>query len=147
MTQYQDYMRDLQRVIAGEKPLVIIERRKSAKAYLAAMPAAIKHGLVTQQTRLADSTGNRQPAIMVARESRAILAVLKLLRSRDDHSRADFQIAMGLALGYDRESCEEYTRSRLSRTCGCELCGGQTRESVLDDQARKARTLNLWGAS
>jgi hypothetical protein len=141
MSQYDDYIRDLHAVIAGDKPAVIVEFRKSPKAYMQVMPIAKREGLTTHQQALADSKGVKHAAIMAARDSRVLTRIVKLLSRRNTMTRDRFQITLGTLLGYSLDDCQDYVVSRLSKTCGCQLCGGPTRESRLDDEIKARRTV------
>lgn len=145
MSQYDDYMRDFHAVANGNKPAVIVERRKSREAYLRVMTAARADMLPSAYLTLADSTGQKHPAFIVGKTADNVRAIANLLRNRDHIRRDAFQITMGSLLGYPIKDCIEYTKSRLSKTCGCELCGGPTPESRLDDLCRLRRTTNQWG--
>lgn len=146
MSQTQDYLRDFRLVALGEKPVVIIERRKSPEAYLKVLTALCRdryQHLNSVHRPLADSSGKRDIALIVGRSETEVYHVLDLLRHRDKYTREGFQILMGEALGYSMKDCMEFVSSPLSRTCGCECCGGPTPESKLDDEARVRRNMYI----
>ena len=138
--QYEAYKRDLLDTLSGRKPLCVIEQRKSRAAFAEAWKYALRGlpGITFQSLQLADGYGVRQPALVIG-SSQQILKFLKRMRAyeRDiEKLRANFQFDMGILLGYDAADCYQYTQSELSRTCGCELCGGPTPESVRDNEDR-----------
>ena len=138
---YENYMRDLALVYFKAKPIVVIEARKSHCAYTEAIPWARKHGLFTRYLMLADSKGEKYPALAIAQNEDRPNQLETLLDERHCYTRRQFQIIMGNLMGYKLEDCIVYVNSRLSRTCGCELCGGATPETRLDDEAHLARTV------
>lgn len=139
MSQYDDYMSDLSLVQMNEKPVVIIERRKSAKAYLLALQVA-RAGFFYNELMLTDSSGKPDHALVIGYNAQPVALVCKLIANRPQYTRSDFQIALGTLLGYTHDDCVEFVRSSLSLTCGCQLCGGPTQESKADDE-RTARRL------
>ena len=140
-SQHDAYLRDYRAVILGRKPAVIVERRKSRKAWLKVLSGAMERGLPHTTMMLADSTGRQDQAVIVGKTARGVAQVRDLIEDRACYTRAEFQRAMGRLLGYSPEDIESFLQSRLSLECGCELCGGPTPESRLDNDARKARTL------
>ena len=138
---YENYMRDLALVYFKAKPIVVIESRKSHCAYTEAIVWARKHGLFTRYLMLADSKGQKHLALAIAQNEDRTNQLETLLDERDCYTRRQFQIIMGNLMGYKLDDCIEYVDSRLARTCGCEMCGGPTPETKLDDEARLARTV------
>ena len=138
---YENYMRDLALVYFGVKPMVVIESRKSWCAYTEAIVWARKHGLFTRYLALKDSKGKAWQALAIAQDEHRPSMLVQALDERHRYDRKQFQMIIGNALGYKLDDCVDFTLSRLSRTCGCEMCGGPTPESRLDDQARLARTV------
>ena len=153
--QTQDYLSDLDATLRGEKPAVIIERRKSVLAYAtaankaslshasAANPASMATGLRWLFTLLADSDGKNHPAIIAGRPE-TVENIDRLLATRSTMDRKTFQIAMGVQLGYDFDDCVAYSESLLGQTCGCQCCGGPTTSSKLDDERRRERLSDLY---
>lgn len=136
MSQCDDYMRDLERVLWGEKPAVIIERRKSAGAYSKAMAVlASRSHVPALHVMLADSSGLKQRALIIGERCGHVWA---LLGQREIYTREEFQTVMGRLLGYSYEDCAEYVKSETARTCGCELCGGPT---LRHNEAQIRRTM------
>lgn len=141
MAQYDDYMRDYRDVVEGRKPAVVIEARKSRKAFLRAAQHAADRGVPHSHVKLADSKGQQHRAIIAGREVSNVQGISRLLKTRDLYTREAFQTAMGRLLGYSDEDIQSYLRSPISKRCGCELCGGTTTASSLDDEARVRRTM------
>lgn len=143
MNQYNEYHRDFELVLGNEKPAIIVERRKSPAAYHEIIRDAAGWPHLTVVHRpLRASDGLAHPAVIIGKR-RFVTNILELLSKRDNLDRKTFQIAMGVQLGYAFEDCVEYSESKLGKSCGCECCGGPTRESRLDDEAQTRRTMYI----
>ena len=135
---YEDYRQDILDAIGGRKPVAVIEQRKCEEAFKWAWQLARKGvpDITFSTLHLADGHGVKHPALMIG-NSIAILKLLKRMRRYQRELaelRASYQVDVGVLLGYEEQDCHDYTRSELSRTCGCEMCGGPTPESVQDNE-------------
>lgn len=139
-SQHDTYLRDYRKVLTGRKPAVIVERRKSRKAWLKVATSARERAMPLVDIKTADSTGEKDHAVIVARSPRHVLDIQRVINAREQYSRDEYQQALGRLLGYSDDEIAEFQASRLSLECGCELCGGPTPESRLDTEARKRRT-------
>ena len=137
---YEDYRQDILDAVGKRKPVAVIEKRKCDEAFTWAWQLARQGvpGVTFQPVSLADGRGHKHPALMIG-DSAAILKLLKRIRRHQrelESLRAGYQIDVGVMLGYDAVDCYDYVRSELSRTCGCEMCGGPTPESVRDNEEK-----------
>lgn len=149
MNEQANYERDIAQVIAGDKPAVIVEKRKCASAMgfayclAEASFAADEKSFSILRRPLKDGHGKSGDAFVFGKDVN-VRGIKALLEQRDEFSRATFQTAMGVILGYTLEDCRAYTESTLSLTCGCELCGGPTEQSRLDNEAQLRRTYRVY---
>ena len=142
---YEEQYQSVLEVIAGIKPLSIIEKRKAPKTF----DWLALHGNVLARTaRIAISSRNgaEGPEMMVGHNEGYISDYLKLLAEKGYYTREAFQIEMGSLLGYTAGEIEEFVTEIWPQIkCECSKCGGplEGQEKVrqkLDNDAKLART-------
>lgn len=122
---------DVCMVTAGKHNLAIVEERKA--------PAT--HRWLQTQYKL---SGQNTPYVVAwegAEGPEVVVFALgyyrkyrDLLRARGTYTRHEFQIEMGLLIGYEREACEAFARFPVH--CDCSKCGGP--DTIADRLARDA---------
>lgn len=142
----EDYTADYLAVARGDKPLMICEKRKAPLTYamikrltsLFAAPDAF-------DIMLADGDGRNRAALVVTRKANDYHYLLDLLANRERFTRAQFQMSVGELLGHTPESCQEFSDSKIGKSCECELCGGADestrRHNRADHDAHVRRTM------
>ncbi len=155
MCETQNYIEAVHEVCEGRKPACIVELRKTDETHFRAllMIARAHAGWVSPGetlevycTPLKDSRGVAHEAFMFG-DGYALTGIINAMTDYADGrlSRGEYQYRVGRELGYSEAQCDEFLASPLSRTCGCEMCGGPTPESRADDEAHVRRTMYVSG--
>jgi len=106
----------LQDTLNGEQNFCIIEERKAPILYAVLLQIKKIDGIpVTHRN------GKEGPEVIVG-NGYYVQKYLELLSDRPKYTRADFQVQMGLLLGYSFEDCVEFAKNPPD--CDCEKCGG-----------------------
>jgi hypothetical protein len=106
----------------------------SEKTDVALTTLAITAGELGLSTKIVDGVGESGEAnrfLIVAQDGEQVLEWEIELTYADLFpmaaglpARARFQSNMGVALGYDQESINEFVASEIAATCPCTCCGG-----------------------
>lgn len=129
----EDYMTEYLAVANREKPLMICEQRKAPQTYTAIKRLALLIGAPHAfDVFLADGGGANRAALVVTRDANLYQDFLELRARREVFSRKNWQYQIGRLLGHTPEDCAKFSESKIGLSCECELCGGQSPETVLE---------------
>jgi hypothetical protein len=132
MSYTNDIIRDITDVANPEskRKLAIADSQKSSVALTTLAITAGQMGLDTQIVDGVGEDGEAARFLVVTRDVDSLMGwVMDLLfvgkgYKAGSKSRERLQRRMGLALGYERESIEEFIKSDLASECPCTCCGG-----------------------
>lgn len=123
---YDNYLRDIERVIAGEKPLVIISMGKCdcAGEFDALRRKLREYDLYWRFCVARCEDGKDWPHMIAGPSTNDALDLLDSIRSgKHAYRRENLQRAFGCLLGYEIKEVEEFVGSQVARECPCDWCG------------------------
>lgn len=116
----------LQDTLNGGQNFCIIEERKAPVLYSLLAEAAFDTlpGYVPMYRH--GPQGAEIVVVPTGPDGRYFDQYVELLQNRESYTRYDFQIAMGVLLGYDIDGCIKFAADPVD--CSCEKCGGPETE-------------------
>lgn len=118
---------DVLSVTNGRQRLAIVEKRKAPLTYALLLEqyhdwaAGRGNGLGADMVLQVHDAGDG-PEFLVAASTFVVEQYLALLAARYEYTRRDFQIAVGLLIGYPVANCIEFADNPPD--CECAKCGG-----------------------
>ncbi len=119
-------IKDVSRVVRGDKPLVIVSAGKSPMAFGLSLNLARKHGLVYRIVQLICEDGELHSHLFAGRDTMHVEESIEAIFDRvsEDITRQQLQVRLGDMQGHSPGEVFAFTRSLEGLTCECDCCGG-----------------------